>query len=405
MPGKRLYCVDCKKHITHHRRHGLFHRKHRVFRLNEWKKPEKPRQRIEHAHLARLKDALPSSVNLSDLLFEAAPDTFPTDQGQQGCCTAEAGCADVALCAIKQGYYSKDKPVPTGGWSVAMQYWDERNPPFENYDGQDSGANAVDVGNALALYGVCFNATFPFHDNQCYQIPTPAAYAEGLAWTFEQIQYFIMPDQFRAAIFAAQQTPKLGSVRLAFPVPASFMYAIDHGGYVPMPGDNESLAGGHEMEALDYDDNMVFPDGSKGGITALQSWGDVGSVGVHRGLFYFPYAWFTSNWVLRQGGVECYQQASAFKGQPPTPGPTNTYVYQNAGSFSPSVVVTDAVGSKITLTASVVVQGGPGPTPLNGTLIANPSSGPPPLTVNFQATVSGGTPPYSYVWNLPGSPR
>ena len=399
---KRLFCMECGRSVHEDKLHGVLHRSHRVYPLNEWRKP-KYQPRVEHAYLSRFpKHALPSSIDLTPLLFNAAPETFPFDQGQQGSCTACAGCADVALCAVKLGLYGPSSHVPLNGWSVAFQYWCERNPPFENEDGKDTGAFAIDVGNSLAYWGCCFDSTFPYHSNTCYTPPPQSAYDEATKWKFVDAQNPIMPDQFPAAIAAAQATANLGSVRIAVPVPSSFMYAVDHGGFVPMPQDTETLEGGHEMLLLGYDDNLGFPDGSKGGVIVLNSWGDCGSTGQYHGLLYIPYAWFTCNWVQRYGPTENYQQASKFSGSPnPQPGPTNTWIYTTAGTYNPSVTVTDSAGNTITFTTTVTVQGSPQPNPLTGNLSASPNNGTAPLLVNFQTTVTGGSPPYSYAWHLP----
>lgn len=77
-----------------------------------------------------------------------------------------------------------------------------------------------------------------------------------------------------------------------------------------------------------------------------------------------------------------------------------TYTYTTAGSYTAILNVTDATGTYLQQSFSIIVTGGgTGSTPLAVTASASPTSGLTPLTVNFASTVTGGTPSYAYAWN------
>lgn len=60
---------------------------------------------------------------------------------------------------------------------------------------------------------------------------------------------------------------------------------------LPMPKGRP--VGGHEIAQVSYDDNMVFPDGNKGGVEFHNHWSSP-TWGDAKGCAWAPYAWFHS---------------------------------------------------------------------------------------------------------------
>jgi len=74
-----------------------------------------------------------------------------------------------------------------------------------------------------------------------------------------------------------------------------------------------------------------------------------------------------------------------------------THVYANAGTYTPSVTVTDANGARATAIAPAVAAT---PTVLTVSVSASPTAGDAPQAVTFSAAASGGTAPVAYAWTF-----
>jgi hypothetical protein len=242
---------------------------------------------------------LPDSVDVLPFWVKAK---YPQpDQGYIGDCTAETMALDVALMKLKQGTY-------TAPFSVAFGYAEERIDigTFPS----DSGANMVDEGNALAKHGICFESTMPTSKTSCSARPSAAAVAEAANFKCDPNQNPIDYRDFQLALFNCQQNPLLGSVRMGFPVPQSFMDAATNGGWVKVPSISESLLGGHSEEEGCYE--MLQGPNDKAPrlyVSFVQTWGDTGDMSKGLSLFHFPYPeFFESAWVQAEGGTDNYQQ-------------------------------------------------------------------------------------------------
>jgi PKD repeat protein len=78
---------------------------------------------------------------------------------------------------------------------------------------------------------------------------------------------------------------------------------------------------------------------------------------------------------------------------PGTAGAVHTY--ETAGTYSPTVTVTDANGKEAAASAEVRVTGSSALSIVAG---ASPTTGVAPLNVSFWANISGGSPPYTLTW-------
>jgi hypothetical protein len=397
IPKTKYYCLHCPGHetIIDHAQHRIDFPLHKVIGLPEWN-PAAIREKAgpPKAPRAKLSVQVPPVVDLRPVYY-AGGGTIK-DQGAQGSCTAQAGAYDTALTAIKLGIFSPSNLLSPNGFSAAYLYWHERNPPIENWDCQDSGAYPTDINAALGLFGICLDRDMPYNPSTCVQ-PNPTQDRLASNWKWDTGAEPLQPEQWDDAVYQAQLKPSWGAVRIAVPIPASFMQANSNGGYVPLPNpEYDQLLGGHEMLLVGRNENLIFPDGSRGGYILLNSWGT--SVGDH-GIYYMPFAWPTSQWVMNNGGTFAYQGFSKFT--PPTPPPPSPlqvdHTYIAPGTYNAQVIVTDANGKSATSpTIQIIVTGTP--QPFNVVLTAVPNIGPAPLTSRLTATPDGGTGPYSAQW-------
>lgn len=252
---------------------------------------------------------LPASVDLRPLWVKAK---YPQpNQVDIGDCTSETAAFDVALMKIKQGTY-------VAPFSVAFHYAEERI-DIGTFP-EDSGANMVDEGNALAKHGICYESTMPTSGTSCDTRPSAAAVAEAANFKCDPNQKPIDWKDMQLAIFNCQQDPLLGSFRMGFPVAESFFDAATNGGWVPNPSINESLAGGHSMEGAYF--AIVKGPNDKAPrlyVGFLQSWGNTGDMSSGISTYYFQYPeFFESAWVQMEGGTDNYQQPDLPRVSTPT---------------------------------------------------------------------------------------
>lgn len=304
-PQTLLYCFDHKRHV--HDGHADRNPGHLVVKFDPWP----PKRRGTPKRLMMSTGVkLPDSVDLVPYWVNAK---YPQpNQGQIGDCTAETMAFDVALMKLKQGIY-------IAPFSVAFAYAEERI-DIGTFP-QDSGANMVDEGNALAKHGICFESTMPTSQTSCNKRPSAAAEAEAANFKCDPNQTPIDYRDYQPALFNCQQNPLLGSVRMGYPVPESIQNAVYNGGWVSVPSITESLLGGHSQLEGSYE--MLKGPNDKAPrlyVSFLQSWGNTGDMSKGLSLFHFPYPeFFESLWVQAQGGTDNYQQPDLPSGPP---GPT-----------------------------------------------------------------------------------
>ena len=307
-PQTRLWCLEHKRHV--HDGHSQRHIGHRVVKLDPWP----PKRRIQPTRRLSAPRTLPATVDLThywtDVKYPQPNQSSANGLCGQGCCTAETLAFDVALMKSKQGIYTKP-------FSAAFGYWGERE-DIGTFP-EDSGANMVDEGNALAKHGICYESTMPFDPCRCDQVPTSAAKAEAAKFKCDPNQQAIDYRDFQSAIYNCEQAPLLGSVRVGYPVPQSVMDAADNGGFVRVPGANDSVLGGHSEEAAVYDMKQApWNKVPRLYVGLLQSWGKCGDMSAGLSRFWFPYPeFFESEFVQNNYGIDAYQQPDLPSGPAP----------------------------------------------------------------------------------------
>jgi C1A family cysteine protease len=222
---------------------------------------------------------LPASVDLRPHISFA-----PYDQGRIGSCTANAIAAAVQFDRIKLSQAPDFTP------SRLFIYYNER--AMEHHVPSDAGAQIRDGIKSVAKLGACKETTWPYDDTPAdpntelfpasakpAQKPPAAAYHE--AEIYRAVSYLRVQQSL------AQMK---GCLAQGFPFVLGFtVYTSmwDAGGnpvtVLPMPSGGDSVAGGHAVLVVGYDD-------AKQQFIIRNSWGP----GVQdHGHFYMPYAYAT----------------------------------------------------------------------------------------------------------------
>lgn len=225
------------------------------------------------------------------------------DQGQEGSCTGHAGAEKVDLDYRRYWDGWPDHSIPPGKFEASAEFVYLCNLIADGDLGTDAGSSLQQTALSLNQKGACTNAGMPYSDNQYSTAPDAAQYANGLLYRMRAHHY--LPDlQAMKACLAPNPAGPGRSFIFGFSVYDSFEGTWAKPGFMPMPNlKTEQLLGGHANHALGYDDTIVFPDGSKGGIFCQNSWGDknVWPQGIDApghtdgGMYWMPYAFFTGN--------------------------------------------------------------------------------------------------------------
>jgi hypothetical protein len=205
------------------------------------------------AHLELLKTPLfyPASLDLG-------PKCSPVwDQGQTGSCSgfsSKSGVEFLELNELAQNVplghapleWALNKFVPVSAFFI---YWNER--AIEGDTGTDAGATTLqDACTSLQNKGICAEATWPSVPNNLLVCPTTAAYGEAY---HHKLPNFYSVDQTLSEMKRCLSNgfPFLFGIA----VYDSFMSEqAAMTGIIPMPGQNESLQGGHALLCVGYDD-------------------------------------------------------------------------------------------------------------------------------------------------------
>jgi C1A family cysteine protease len=232
---------------------------------------------------------LPKSIDLREKM------TPIYDQGELGSCTANAGCAN-------KSYFISNRVQ----FSRLFLYYKERL--IEGTIYEDSGASIRDICTALTKYGVCEENLFPYNINRFTDTPSVIADQNALKYTINSYHRITSVDEVRQAL------ANLLPVLLGINVYESFE-KVGKNGVIPMPGDLESVLGGHAVLLVGYVDGAtVINNGSQklwgfikkkttsqGYFILRNSWGtDFGD----KGYMYLPYEVFekikSDIWVILQ---------------------------------------------------------------------------------------------------------
>jgi len=197
------------------------------------------------------------------------------DQGQQGSCTAHAGCADREYLHWKQ-IAALGQPVTpgiAGLFSPAFLYYMERSLDG-TLDQGDCGSTGRTSCQALRGYGCALRSDMPYTDSDCSTAPTTQQLQDATQWPTGQYHFAANVDDMKSIIATGY------NFRIGFQVYASFENIGADGLWTPNIASEEVL-GGHEVLAYGYDDTV-----NGGSFLVRNSWGsDWGKAGD----FYMRY--------------------------------------------------------------------------------------------------------------------
>lgn len=194
------------------------------------------------------------------------------DQGQEGACTAFAGCGLREF--LYRKFYANEatklEPLPV--FSPAFLYYLERQADGTLGQG-DTGSYGRSSVRMMNQAGVCLEAEDPYVAGAYEQAPTAEQLGSGLQFKAGSYHRLGFPDM-RSCLVSGY------AFVVGFNVYESFERNIGTDGMMPVPDtQNEQLLGGHEVLFIGFDD-------SKGAYKVRNSWGP--SWG-DQGNFWFPY--------------------------------------------------------------------------------------------------------------------
>lgn len=243
-----------------------------------WKKDKLDPRDHRMLMAPRLMESLPSSVDLGG---NCGP-VF--DQGQLGSCTGNAIAAAFQYDLKVQGCSIIFTP------SRLFVYYNEREMEGTVYE--DSGAEIRDGMKAVATFGVCDEALWPYNVDIFTTKPPPAAYSsasEHKAILYQKVDQ--TEDGIRAAL--ASGFP----IVFGFNVFEAFeSEEVAQSGVLMPPFVGERPVGGHAVLAVGYQDDVRR-------IKVRNSWGPDWGMG---GYFTMPYDYITNPdlasdlWVMQR---------------------------------------------------------------------------------------------------------
>lgn len=209
-----------------------------IFNLKE-SKLDGSESRFDHAKYAAQEQ--PAS-------FDLRPKCPPVyDQGNEGSCTANAGCAALAMLwaaeALKAGLITAEEFLM---FSRAFQYFMERL--IEGTTSEDSGASMKDIGVAQQEYGCCLDAIMPYTAGDYTTAPTDADKASALVYKISGASMVRGIDGIKTALVSRSQ-PVLCGMTVYDSMESEQTAAT---GVLPMPKENEQILGGHAVLIVGY---------------------------------------------------------------------------------------------------------------------------------------------------------
>lgn len=237
---------------------------------------------------------LPSNFDLRPL----APSVY--DQGNEGSCSANAGCAARTMLA-------KD---PTLYLSRAFLYYNER--VLEGTTQDDQGGSMRDIVKATTKYGICLDSEMPYKVGDYATAPTQQNYVDAEKYKIGSYSRIGGITAIRQALFTRYQPVLIGMD--VFEGMESDQIAKT--GVLPMPGKDETSLGGHAVLAVGYAETLpkavteTLPHKScfeklfdfifrvkpvSGYLIVRNSWGENWGDG---GYFYMPYEYVESGYAF-----------------------------------------------------------------------------------------------------------
>lgn len=235
-------------------------------------------------------NTLPSKATTSNFMG------YIRDQGQEGSCTGQMKAGIRDLLYRKYFMWEKNRTIDPLLFRASAGFAYKTNLIADGDLGQDCGSSIHGSFIVMNQYGICTETVEPYSDHDFSTKPTDAQYANALL--YKGGAYHFLPD-----IQAMKECIASGySFGGGIAVYESFESDWNSHGFMPVPNtDKEQMLGGHAQHFMDYDDNIEFPDGSKGGFLVQNSWGSGWGISApgrtDRGCYWMPYA-FASNQEL-----------------------------------------------------------------------------------------------------------
>jgi C1A family cysteine protease len=190
--------------------------------------------------------------------------------------------------------YEKDQTVPADSFMASAAFAYLTNLIADGNLGQDAGSTIHQTFVTMNSMGLCLDSQMPyeFTDAADYTTPpTPEQYAAALV--YKPGSYHSLSTLLDVKYSIASGYP----VGIGINVYDSFEGdQLANTGFMPMPAATENLLGGHAQLILDFDDTIVFPDTSIGGVLVQNSWGADWGLSIQgridRGFYWMPYAFF-----------------------------------------------------------------------------------------------------------------
>lgn len=242
-------------------------------------KPQKPDDRdVKFNHEEFLGSAvLPQS-------FDLRPNCPPIyDQGNQGSCTSNAGCACRSMLANNPNLYL----------SRAFLYYQERT--LEGTTSKDAGASIRDICKATAKYGICPDIDMPYTDKDYTTPPTPKSLNDALTYKISAYKSVTNAEAVKTALVSRKQPILIGMTVFS----SMESQSVAKSGILPMPKSTEQKMGGHAVLIVGYQDASpktgfrklfsCLSTKSKGSFIVRNSWG---ANWGQAGYFMMPYEYF-----------------------------------------------------------------------------------------------------------------
>lgn len=221
---------------------------------------------------------LPNSVDIRNL----CPPVY--DQGQEGSCTANAGCAARAMLLGNKALML----------SRAFLYYQERY--LEGTTNSDSGASLRDTCRATQMYGICEESYMPYATTNFRTAPSTAAKQNALKYKVSSYTRLSTLSDIKTMLYTNKKPVIIGME--VFQSMESDTVAKT--GKLPTPANTEQMLGGHAVLVVGYvDTTPTKTNPSSGYLIVRNSWGPNWG---DKGYFYMPYEYFNKHtfdyWVI-----------------------------------------------------------------------------------------------------------